>query len=316
MSYLTHQIHKRALELSATYKKTEGALLDILEQVDRHRVYLKHGHSSLFLYVVRELGLSESVAYNLIMVSRKAREVPELKGLISAGAITLSNAKRITPVLCAKNKSEWLEKATRLSSRQLEKEVAKLRPQTATQEHASYVSENRLKLEVGLSEKDMLDLRRVQDLLSQARGRAVSLEEVIATMTQEHLRRHDPVQRAKRQIAKKGKQPQPVARQKISEETTEPDPTPKATPPSRVRPAQRIPIPANLLHQIRLRDQGRCTYTGKDHKRCNQSRWLDIHHKIPVSQGGDNTLENLTTLCSAHHDWIHEGEKNEAPTQE
>ncbi len=283
MSQLAHQIHERALELSTCYKKVEGDLIEILDQADRHRVYLKQGHSSLFFYVVRELGLSESVAYNLITVLRKAREVPELKGLIARGAITLSNARKITPVLTAQNKSHWLEKAASMSNRQLDKEVAKARPQSAVHENARYVSENRVKLEVGLSEKDMLNLRRVQDLLSQAKGRPVTLEEVIAHMTTEHLKRHDPVQRAKRQIIKKGTQP--VTLQKT--------------------PRQRVPIPANLLHQIRLRDQGRCTYTLKNGQRCNQSRWIEVHHKIPVSQGGENSLENLTTLCSGHHDWIH-----------
>ncbi|MGK5090049.1 hypothetical protein WDW86_21060 [Bdellovibrionota bacterium FG-2] len=96
---LTLQIHQRAVELSARYKRAEAELLEILDQVDRHRVYLKHAHSSLFLYVIHELGLSESVAYNLIAVARKAREVPEIRDLIASGSMTLSNARRITPIL-------------------------------------------------------------------------------------------------------------------------------------------------------------------------------------------------------------------------
>ncbi len=70
---ITDQIHRRALEISVRFKRAEGELLEILEQVDRHRVYLQHGHSSLFLYVVHELRLSEGVAYNLITVSRKVQ---------------------------------------------------------------------------------------------------------------------------------------------------------------------------------------------------------------------------------------------------
>ncbi len=186
---LAHQIHIRALELSATYKKTEGDLLEVLEQVDRHRIYLKHGHSCLFLYVVRELGLSESVAYNLITVCRKAREVPELRALIGQGAITLSNARKIAPVITVQNKALWLEKAASLSQRALEKEIIKVRPQEATPEGASYVTEDRVRLEVGLFETDMLNLRRVQDLLSQAKGKSVTLEEVIVHMTGDHKER-------------------------------------------------------------------------------------------------------------------------------
>ncbi|MGK5090048.1 HNH endonuclease signature motif containing protein [Bdellovibrionota bacterium FG-2] len=189
-----------------------------------------------------------------------------------------------------------------MSQRQLEKEVAKIRPQAATPERASYVSENRVKIEIGLSEKDMLALRRVQDLLSQARRRAVSLEETIVTMTEEHLRRRDPVRRAKRQIAKKGALVGAISAVQ------------DARPVSIQARAQRVPIPANLLHQVRLRDQGRCTYIADTSgtpgasthgKRCNQSRWIEIHHTIPISEGGTNTLENLTSLCSLHHNWTH-----------
>ncbi len=299
---LPQQVHQRALELSTRYKRAEAELLEILAQVDRHRIYLKHGHASLFLYVVRELGLSEGVAYNLITVARKAAEVPELREHIAKGSITLSNARRITPILTRQNKDQWLEKASSLSQRQLEKEVAKVRPQSETQESASYVTENRVKLVVGLFESDMLALRRVQDLLSQARGRAVSLEETIVTMTQAHLKRFDPVRRAKRQIAKKG-----VIEGKLRAKPDSIQVESVVSAPKQPKRAKRVPIPANLLHQVRLRDQGRCTHTSTDNseKRCNQSRWIEIHHKIPVSEGGENTLENLTTLCSAHHNWTH-----------
>jgi 5-methylcytosine-specific restriction endonuclease McrA len=72
----------------------------------------------------------------------------------------------------------------------------------------------------------------------------------------------------------------------------------------RVEP-QRQPIAAALLHQVNLRDQQRCTHHFPDGGRCNQSRWLEIHHRTPVSEGGENTFENLTTLCSAHHRFMH-----------
>ncbi|MGK5086292.1 HNH endonuclease signature motif containing protein [Bdellovibrionota bacterium FG-2] len=145
----------------------------------------------------------------------------------------------------------------------------------------------------------MLNLRRVQDLLSQARGKPVTLEEVISTLAQEHINRHDPVQRAKRQIIRKGKQVQPPTPVALQE-------PPEKGPKTESAPAhQRTPIPANLLHQVRLRDQGRCTHTSSKGQRCRQSRWVDIHHKIPVAEGGQNTLENLTTVCSTHHAWIH-----------
>jgi len=68
---------------------------------------------------------------------------------------------------------------------------------------------------------------------------------------------------------------------------------------------QRAPIPAVLKHQISLRDERKCAYINPNGERCGQTRWLEVHHRTPVSEGGGNTLENLITLCSAHHDWTH-----------
>src|ERR1700752_5329195 len=116
------QIHQRAVDISSRYKRLESELIEILEQVENHKVYLHYHHSSLFKYGVEELKLSESVIYRLITVMRKSREIPQLKAEISAGNITLGNATRIASILTSENQSEWLAKASELSQRQLEKE--------------------------------------------------------------------------------------------------------------------------------------------------------------------------------------------------
>ncbi|MCM0606472.1 MAG: HNH endonuclease [Xanthomonadaceae bacterium] len=288
---LHEQIHSRAVDVSFRYRKAEAELMEVLQQVETHQVYLHQGCSSLFGYVVKNLKLSESVAYNLISVMRKSREVPALKTEIEKGTITLSNARKIAPVLTLSNQVEWIAKAQTLSLRQLEKEVVKVRPEQATPERARYVTASRVKLELGLSETDMLRLRKVQDLLSQARGKSVSLEEVLIKMTDEYLERHDPVEKAKRVKVKKGLvlKAEPVSLQVAAGNS---------------RPA-RAPILAALKHQINLRDKRKCAHINPTGERCGQTRWLEVHHRLPVSEGGLNSLENLITLCSSHHDWIH-----------
>ena len=59
-----------------------------------------------------------------------------------------------------------------------------------------------------------------------------------------------------------------------------------------------------------LRDQGQCTYETQS-KRCPARRWLDVHHITPLSEGGRNEFDNLTTLCSAHHRMSHHVDKLE-----
>jgi 5-methylcytosine-specific restriction endonuclease McrA len=63
---------------------------------------------------------------------------------------------------------------------------------------------------------------------------------------------------------------------------------------------RRKPLATQVRHQVNLRDQGKC-----DRENCEEQRWLDIHHIIPVNQGGQNTLENLRTLCRGHHKLEH-----------
>lgn len=307
------QIHARAVEVSSRYKRAEADLIEILQQAEEHRVFLKRGHSSLFQYVVEELGFSESTAYGLITVARSSRQVPELKAQLRSGKITLSNARRIVSVLTPQNQAEWLSKASTLSSRQLEKEVIKVRSIEATPERASYVSYDRIKLELGLSEREMLRLRRVQDLMSQVQKRALSLEEVIEALNNEYLRRHDPVEKAKRHRVK---QAAPLSKHDQTEAPTTSNQTKtvktlfarrvdsnlQAT--SKVE-VKREPIPATVLHQVNLRDQRRCTHIKQNGSRCNQARWIEIHHKVPVSHGGPNTPDNLVTLCSIHHKFAH-----------
>lgn len=172
-------LHEKATQLAQELKRCEYELIQVLHEIDLQKMYLTRGHSSLFQYVISELRLSESVTYNLITIVRKSREIPELKEEIKKGTLTLSNARKIVPILTASNKGQWLKSAATLSHRQLEKEIAKHKPELATCEHVKYTSEDRIKLQLGLSEKDMLRLRRVQDLVSQSKRKSASLEEVL-----------------------------------------------------------------------------------------------------------------------------------------
>ena len=67
----------------------------------------------------------------------------------------------------------------------------------------------------------------------------------------------------------------------------------------------RQPLPAQIRHQVQLRDRGQCSYKQKDGSRCGSRRFLEIHHVKPVSQGGSDTLENLRLLCHGHHKVAH-----------
>ena len=310
LSPVHRKIHQQAIDAAESYRRSESLLIDALMEVDRSRVFEKLGYSSLYQYVIQSLRLSESLAYAAITVARKAREVPELRDGIHDGSISVSKARRVVSVINPSNQEDWISKLKTLPSRKLEKEVARVNPKAATSERAHYVTEKRLALSLGVEEATLLEFRRAQDQVSRSQGRAVSLEETLAELLRFYLSRKDPVRVAERVTAKKGGR-LVLSVEGESQAQVQPQVQPHGAGgskdvwqpelvPGRVHP-KRAPIPAVVSHAVRLRDQGRCQASLSDGSRCGESRWTDLHHRVPVKKGGPNTPENLVTLCRAHH---------------
>ena len=60
-------------------------------------------------------------------------------------------------------------------------------------------------------------------------------------------------------------------------------------------------IPPRVRREVLARDRHRCQAPG-----CENTRFLEIHHRVPRARGGDNDPANLVTLCSACHRLWHE----------
>ena len=168
-------LHADALQKAKHYRRAEYELLVVIEKVERLKLFRRRGFSSLYEYIIKDLKLSEALAYHLITVARKIREVPALGKAIEENKVSVSKAKKMASVLTKDNQAQWLEKAQQLTSRQLERAVASENPKVAVPEKASYVSQKRLQLQLGVDEKLMLQLRRVQDLESQRLQRPARL---------------------------------------------------------------------------------------------------------------------------------------------
>jgi 5-methylcytosine-specific restriction endonuclease McrA len=288
---LDKALHERALEIATRFKRDERDLVDVLQKIEDKKTFLRLGFTSCFDYAVKALGLSENVAYNFINVARKSKQVPELKKEIQNGSLSVSKAKKITAIINTKNSSHWIEKAKTLSLHNLQKEIAKASPKEATPEKASYVSEKRLNLQLGVDEDLLKELRRVQDLLSQQKRAPASLEDALKEMTRLYLDQKDPVRKAQRILAKKQKN----ANSRVS------------IPPSNGRDiTKRKPLPARVKHAIFARDQGQCTHRDDSGRRCGSQRWLDVHHIRFKKHGGLDIEDNLQLLCYNHHRMVHE----------
>jgi predicted HNH restriction endonuclease len=129
----------------------------------------------------------------------------------------------------------------------------------------------------------MLKLRRAQDLVSQKKKSSMNLEQTLEALVDDYIKKHDPVEKAKRQKIK-GR-----LNLKIKQDS-------KTDQASRTERASKIKQISKMLQVLR---------TEIKEKEGAARRFLDIHHIQPVSQGGSDQLENLALLCSGHHQAIH-----------
>ncbi len=303
---MVESLHDRALRIAAAFHKAESDLIDVLQKIDDARLFSKLGFTSLFDYATKALKLSEANASNFVAIARKSKTIPELKVAIADGRITVSKARKITPVLTKENSDHWLELAATLPKAKLEREVARVMPETLVQDKIRPVAESRMELKMGLDEKTADLFKRAQDLVSQRTSRPATYEETLAEILKFYLDRNDPLEKAKRSENKEKASKEKGRSAKQAMRLNEPSSDAAASVPGQKLLRQnRIALAAKTEHQVTLRDDNRCTAIDSVGQRCESRRWLEVHHKISVEIGGTNANENLQTLCHAHHRMRH-----------
>ena len=282
------RLHRHAVTLSRTHRRLESRLIVVLQQVERTRLWRNFDCTSLFTYAVGELELSEPIAYAFIAVARKAALIPALQEAIAVRRLSVATAARIVSCLTMENAGQLIEFAASHTSREIDWEVARRNPKAVEGDRAKPVGDDRIRLTVTVSKAVYEKIRRVEALEMQ-RGRPNGLESALEAATEEYLTRRDPVRKAKRAadlVVTTATSTVEVCANRVQD--------------------RRVPLTASQRHAVHLRDGGRCTHVGHSGKRCNADRWIDVHHIRPVSRGGGNEPGNLTTLCSVHHDVVHQ----------
>lgn len=73
-------------------------------------------------------------------------------------------------------------------------------------------------------------------------------------------------------------------------------------------------IPDSVRVDVLTRDKHRCRKCGwsyKDQALGDPRRILELHHIVHHANKGENTTDNLVTLCNVHHDQVHSGQISE-----
>ena len=276
------RLHARALRICRRYSRCETLLVRVLRELDHAKLYRAFGLRSLFQYAVQELRLSEPTAYALIAVARKSSEIPRLAHAIEAREISVSKASRTVSCLTNENADEVITFAARSTCREIDREVARRNPSAPRRTLVKPISGDSFELRLTISKGFYEKLKRAQEVA----GGTCEVG-ALDTALDEYLVRRDPVRKAARSLARKSA--------RVAKSSAQPRDV-----------SSRKPLKASEKHAVIARDQGQCTHVNLRGIRCTERKWLHLHHVRPVRQGGSNDPENLVTLCSAHHDLVHQ----------
>ena len=130
LSHLDDHILRR--DLATVASQHRGAttwLLAHIAEFDARKLYAREAYSSMHLYCVRELGMSDDAAYARIRVARKAREFPAIFPALADGRLNQTAVVLLTPHLTSETATDLLEAAAHKTSAEIRLLLAERFPQ-------------------------------------------------------------------------------------------------------------------------------------------------------------------------------------------
>jgi hypothetical protein len=175
------ELLKRTLLAAKAEKAATLALLDYLIEVDSRRLYATvNACSSLFEYLVKELGLSPPAASERVNAVRLIRAVPPVKDHLQTGKLTLTSAAQIQRFVNTEQKVHPLGKAVSRdekdqviaaclgkSKREVEKTLFEKQSEPArviSQQKVRIIIANRSEIKFTVGESTLEKLQQLKDL--------------------------------------------------------------------------------------------------------------------------------------------------------
>jgi hypothetical protein len=284
----------------------------------RERLYLGEGCSSLFTYCTHVLHLSEHAAYGRIQAARIARRFPLVLDLLAAGDINLTTIGLLAAHLTADNQQELLASAARKTKRDVERLVASLDPRPDV---ASSVRKHPARTTLPAMESASPVVRPLGDAPQAVdAGTKVSISpvpakpSVVSPLAPERYKvqftisraTHDKLRRAQDLMRHTNSNGDPAVvfdralilllgeleRQKLAATDR-----PRATRSTKTGSRH---IPSSVKREVWARDGGQCAFRG-EHRRCDETGFLEYHHVVPYADGGEAIATNIELRCRPHN---------------
>ncbi len=183
-------------------------ILDHINEVARRRLYADLGFSSIFDWLVKDFGYSESAAYRRMQAARVLLAVPEAAGKLESGALGLTVLSKVQTLIRAdekrngermsiQEKSDILTKVKSCSGREADHRLAQHFPELAAppKEKVHAVSEDQVSVQVTFTREQFEKLKRIQELLSHTHIGSSNAELLDAAMDV-FLEKKDPLRKS------------------------------------------------------------------------------------------------------------------------
>jgi hypothetical protein len=319
----------RVKELTRREQQATAELVAHLGEVDGRRLYLGQGCSSLFTYCTQVLGYSEHEAYGRIEAARAARKFPFVLEVLGEGAVHLTAVGLLAPHLTKENHRALLGEARYKSKREVERIVARLRPQPDarslvrklpeptpppappallgaqdTPAPGSPAASVPTAAAPPLSPAPPMPPRPA--VVAPLSPQRFKIQLTASADTHDKLRRVQDLMRHELptgDIAVIFDRALTVLLADLEKKKLAATLRPREGRPA--APGSRH-IPAAVKRAVWARDGGRCTFVSPEGRRCTETGMLQWDHAHPHALGGEATVEGIRLRCAAHNHYTAE----------
>jgi hypothetical protein len=331
-------LSNRLAELLKKERHTLAEFLIALSVFDGDRRWAELGHSSLFNYLHRDLGLSKGAAFYRMTASQLIQRHPEVVEPLRDGRLCFTSIVELAKVATAENIAEVLPRFFHVSKSEAKEVSAELNPtpapartiispvRAAAPAPAFDLAATGSATPSSSGPSPTIDsghLVHPDELMPASRMPAMTVE----PRTAEHSRVHITVPRSllrkldaardalshshpganEAEILEAGLDLllQRHARRKglVKKPRSAPSaPSREASAPRR-DPGERSDryIPAHVRREVWKRDGGRCQFRLDGGGICGSTYQVELDHIIPFAKGGASTAGNLRCACKAHN---------------
>ncbi len=274
-------------KLVRTERKITHLVLEYIAEIAARQLYLPMAYPSLFEFLTRKMGYSNSAAQRRISAAAILRQVPELGPKLEAGSLNLSQtsllaqsvraAEKEGAIVTVAQKAEILEKCENLNYEQSQQLMAaELGVSVKQFDRTKIQADGSVTLTITLSIEQVAHWKRAQEELSHV---TTDNGELLGYLARQEVERRLKIKRptpVKNNASVKSRNLQPSVRKKLMNACG---------------------------------DESGCSLIDpRTGRRCNSRYFRQADHLQPVWAGGGRGPENLQILCAKHNRWKYQQE--------